>query len=240
MITEEQATEESREMHDPAAHGWLLRRRRRRIVLLLVALIGGAGVVGTLIGWKPKRQEFVGKVHSSSGIHCRLTLSAEWRVVDFGKGMPYNAPERYAFVAPPPGAIQLWIDRYLRHSPRAESPVLYLRSHSTKTLPSYLQLREGYPESGAGRLMRTHRHLRIDGYCATLIEVDPRFPGELGQALLMVYVPEQELFYVLGGSVRLDSADFAYREMQRVFVSFHIEKPAVPAILRAHHSLAPH
>jgi hypothetical protein len=88
------------------------------------------------------------------------------------------------------------------------------------------QVQAGYPElvirNPANRnQVVTHRHLRIDGFPATIVTGgDKSYCG----TVLIVYVPDHSVSYVVTGGAHTQNAAPVNREMQAIISSFHVEK----------------
>ena len=208
----------------------LTRARWKRIAVLAAVLVSGVTAVSLFLIKAQERKPFLGKVDLATGLRCRFTLSPDWRRKANAAGQFYA--EAVTFTSPP-SAIRQWLATHVYHqqASKRNPPTIYLMSANVKDLRFNLQIQAGYPElptrNSAQLHVFVHRHLLIDGYPATVLTASDR--SDSG-TLLLVYVPEHSMAYILIGAGQPPSSARIEREMQAITASFHIDKVAVPTV----------
>jgi hypothetical protein len=195
------------------------RARWKPLATLAIVLI--VGVVGLWLAVsKMHERNECGSIDPVSGYQCRFTLSSDWK-------RDTQMPEipRTEFFSPSPIPLRLWIDSHILHRPSPQSLTILLSDGSLKKVSGTTHLVAGYPEMIPASLASwdiiAHRHLMIDGFPATVITASTRSEHT---TMLLVYVPDKSIAYLVAGygsvsnSVQIDS------EMQAIISSFHIEK----------------
>ncbi|MCW3100600.1 MAG: hypothetical protein JWL77_6218 [Chthonomonadaceae bacterium] len=203
-----------------------MRSRTRWKFFGILAAVVVLGAVGLCL-WEskpPRRKEFIGQVDPVSGYRCRFTLSSEWREDKPEKGSDLLSIDY--FCPPVPNLIHAWIANHLLHQvvPSATEPTINLLAPRISAVHVF-KIQAGYPELINQPRYFTHRHLRIDGFPATVVTTSDKSDSA---TILLVYIPDHSISYRVTGSGTPYNAAETDREMQAIIASFHVEK-VVPA-----------
>jgi len=186
------------------------------------------------VGKAQEQKEFVSQMDPESGYRCRFTVSSDWhKDSNSASGVPGSAfLYMDSFSPAPPNPIMSWISTHLFHQTETAMlpPNISLicpRPHATRSI---FQVQAGYPElvhrnQVNSNRITTHRHLRIDGFPAIVTTVaDKSYNG----TMLIVYVPDHSVSYVVNGGTDTQNAAPVNLEMQAIISSFHVEKVPAP------------
>ena len=195
----------------------------------ILAAVSIAGVVALyLVSNKPqKRRTIVGRVDPISGCRCRFTITYDWRIYSAANRQAGSRIESDVFL-PAAAPAREWIEDHILHRSLVEVPVISFVASPTTPRNAAVPIVDGYPELtpvGPRRLI-TYRHLRIDGFPATVVSSEEGPASHrFRRTALLVYVPDHSMLYEVTGS----GGAAMNREMQAIISSFHLEKVAVPA-----------
>ena len=212
------------------------RARWKAFAALAAVLVVAVVALCLFIGKARERKEYVSQMDPRSGYRCHFTLSSDWRKGSWSPSALYGRTQELdyikSFVPTPPNPIMSWIATHLFHQAGISvlPPSILLLSLKANEMKYYFRVQAGYPEplrGGQGQLtILIHRHLRIDGFPATIVT-------EAGQycngVTLLVYVPDHSMSYEVNGLAATQDAASLDREMQAIIASFHIEK-VVPTV----------
>jgi hypothetical protein len=205
------------------------RSRRKPIAVLATVLVVGAVAACLMIrsGMATERKELRFERDPVLGCQYRFTVSSNWQVtmplVGVHSGIPIGD---LSLTAAPPTPFRQWMNDHLLRRSSSDPASIQTTSYLLKRA-RIIRLVNGYPEMRTPPQSRTleHRHLRIDGYPATLSRWEQAIGGKNYQTtLLSIYFPESSAMYDMYGISDPQNADQIHREIQQIIASFHIEK----------------
>lgn len=206
-----------------------LRSRWKPPAILAAILVVGVVATCLLLRKAQARKEFVGKTDAESGLRCRFTVSAGWQQKEDADpvGDPWSVIIDDSSFVSRPFPFRQWIDKHVLHRPIGNPVETYMRTTRGQYLPKGFHLENGYPEPRWYDFkILLHKHLRIDGYPATLVDLENSDYHYRWTALL-VYVPDHAILYEVTCSAEAPDFDQAFQEIQAITSSFHVEKGAV-------------
>lgn len=213
--------------------------KQKHLFVISVFLLCSIVAFSLILVKAHERKEFVGKRDATSGYRCRFALSSSWQQ-KHTFAHPVFMLDNEVFSPVQPSPILQWLkSTLLPRSTRAgisadEVPPerIVLMTFRSKQFFEFEHIKDGYPEFGLsdGDRLLMQRHIRIDGYPATVRSTERRDDGKLyRQTSLWVCVYDQSILIRIDGSAEANTSDHLDREMQAIISSFHVRDSVIPS-----------